>query len=394
MFDSTNRTLAITAERLSKAEIFNKLTKEDLLAIAEFCTEENYTERQAILTEGVPAKNLYVVERGKISLEKKIKIGRHTTERNATISYVGPGNIVGFSTLSSPYTYSTSAICIDQARVIVIDGIQLRTYLEKHPTSGYIFMNSLADIVANRYRQAMYTLTYFLSIVSHELRAPLAAIENYLLTIFGGYAGELNPKQTRMVQRCILRVNDLRVLIGDVVDLARMRPEQIQEDFVLFSPEEVASESIEDTRLAASEKNVKIKVIPPPKFEPIVGARTRIRQVITNLLNNAIKFAPPDSQVTFRAHYNPEQLIFEIQDEGPGIPSEEIPQVFEDFYRASNVGDTIGAGLGLSIAHKIIEAHQGKIIIENIINDGNQLGLRATIIIPRNLCKPKVHPQQ
>jgi signal transduction histidine kinase len=255
-------------------------------------------------------------------------------------------------------------------------------------------MSSLATIIGDRYRNAINTLTYFLSIVSHELRSPLAAIENYLQTMNEGYAGELNSKQKRMIQRSLVRVVDLRNLIGDVVDLARMRPEQIQADFEWFDPGEVGSESIEDARLAAAEKNVKIKVEPPPKFEPIVGARRRMRQVFTNLLNNAIKFSPPDSTVIFRAWYEPETLFFEVEDAGPGIPPEDKSHLFKDFFRGGNVGDTPGAGLGLSIAKKIIDAHNGDIQVENIDQDNDKTGSRFTVLIPRNLMTPEMRRRE
>jgi signal transduction histidine kinase len=255
-------------------------------------------------------------------------------------------------------------------------------------------MNALAVLIGDRYRNAINTLTYFLSIVSHELRSPLAAIENYLQTMDAGYAGELTPKQKRMIQRSLLRVVDLRNLIGDVVDLARMRPEQIQADFEWFDPGEVGAESIEDVRLVAADKDIQIKVEPPPRFEPIVGARRRMRQVFTNLLNNAIKFAPPGSKVVFRARYEPDWLIFEVEDEGPGIPAEDLPHLFKDFFRASNVGDIPGAGLGLSIAKKIVDAHDGEIRVANIQPETGRTGTRFTVVIPRNLKTPEMRRRE
>lgn len=302
--------------------------------------------------------------------------------------------MAGFSTLTYPYIYATSAVCVEPVRVIVIDGEPLRTYLKEHPEAGFKVMNALAALIGGRYRIATNTLTYFLSIVSHELRSPLAAIENYLQTMQGGFAGELNPKQQRMVNRSILRVADLRVLIGDVVDLARMRPEQIQTDFQWFDPGEVGAESLEDVHLAAAEKNITIKVEPPQRFEPIVGARRRMRQVFTNLLNNAVKFAPPDSTIIFRARYKPENIIFEVEDHGPGIPADELPHIFEDFYRASNITDIPGAGLGLSIAKKIVDAHDGEILAENISNEDSLTGTRFTVIIPRNLKTPEMRRRE
>jgi signal transduction histidine kinase len=157
----------------------------------------------------------------------------------------------------------------------------------------------------------------------------------------------LSDKQRRMLQRSVLRVSDLRSLIGDIVDLARMRPEQIQADFELFDPGEVGTESIEDVRLAAGEKNVRIKIEPAPKFEKIVGARRRLRQVFTNLLTNAM-FAVGSAR--HRARYEPDAVIFEVEDEGIGIPPDDQPHIFDDFFRAENVGDVSGVGLGLSIA--------------------------------------------
>jgi len=382
-------TYSVTAERLRRSEIFGNLADADRVAMAEFCREETHQEGEVVLAEGAPAEALFVVERGKLALEKKIQIGRHSTPRNATIGHVEPGKIAGFSTLVTPHVYSTSAVCVEPTRLIRVDGPALRAYLETHPAAGLKVMNQLAALIGDRYRHATDTLTYFLSIVSHELRSPLAAIENYLQTMLGGFAGELNEKQQRMIKRSILRVTDLRALIGDVVDLARMRPEQIQADFEWFDPGDVGTESLEDVRLAAAEKDVRLKVEPPPKFEPIVGARRRMRQVFTNLLNNAIKFSPPGAIVTFRAWYEPETLYFEVEDEGPGIPPGDLPHIFEDFFRADNAGETPGAGLGLSIAKKIMDAHHGKIRVKNLYGE-SESGTRFTVVIPRDLQTPEM----
>jgi signal transduction histidine kinase len=198
-----------------------------------------------------------------------------------------------------------------------------------------------------------------------------------------------------MLNRCVIRVTDLSALISDVVDLARMRPEQIQVDFEWFDPGEVGRESIEDTRLAASEKNIKMRIHPPEEFKPIVGSRRRMRQVFTNLLNNAIKFSPPDSEVQFSAWYEEEYLIFEVVDQGPGIPADDLQYIFTDFFRASNVGESPGAGLGLSIAKKIMDAHNGNILAENLIDgEGAIIGSRFTVQIPLDLQTPEMRRRE
>ena len=385
MLDKPSATLAVTAERLSRTEIFRDLSATHLMAIAEFCHEETYHEAESLLVEGNPAEKLFIVERGKLALDKRVQLGRLSTPRNATIAYVSPGKIAGFSTLVPPHISTTSVICVEATRVIVVDGIALRAYIDEHTAAGLKVMRALATVVSQRYQHSTQSLTYFLSIVSHELRSPLAAIESYLQTLHGGFAGELGPKQQHMIKRSLLRVGDLQSLIGDVVDLARLRPEQIQADFEWFDPGEVGAESIEDAHLAATEKEIRIKVEPPEKFKPIVGARRRMRQVFTNLLNNAIKFSPPGSTVIFRAWYEPEALIFEVEDSGPGIPDQDQPHIFEDFFRASNIEGTQGSGLGLSIAKKIMDAHNGQILVKNLSDENGKSGTCFTVVIPLDL---------
>lgn len=389
--EEVTASLSVFADRLKKSEVFNTVSETDLLEIAKFCTEEIYQDGQVVFVEGEPANKLLVVERGKLAIEKKIQLGRHSTPRNATIAYVNPNQVAGFSTITEPHTHTASIIALEPTRVCALEGEKIREYMASNPEVGYLVLGSLIGLVRGRYRSATDTLTYFLSIVSHELRTPLAAVENYLHTILGGYAGELNSKQEKMLNRCVLRITDLSGLISDVVDLARMRPEQIQADFEWFDPGEVGRESIEDARLAASEKNIQIKIQPPPSFIPIVGSRRRMRQVFTNLLHNAIKFSPPDSTVFFRAWYEDDRLIFEVEDTGPGIPPDDLQFIFTDFFRASNVGDSPGAGLGLSIAKKIMDAHQGAIQVKNLTSDdGAVIGSLFSVIIPLNLNTPEM----
>lgn len=393
MLEATSLSTSILAERLGRSEVFGDLCREDLLAIAEFGNEETFDEGQVLLAEGETAKKLFVIERGRVALDKKVQLGRHSTPRNATIDYIVPGKIAGFSALVYPHIYSTSAVCVEPTRAIVMDGVALRRYMEEHPAAGFKILDTLGSLVSNRYRQATSTLTYFLSVVSHELRSPLAAIENYQQVLLEGFAGELTPKQERMIKRCLLRVTDLRGQIGDVVDLARMRPEQIQMDFTWWNMSVVGTEAIDDVRLAAAEKNIQIQVEPPAQFEPIVGAPRRMRQVFTNLLHNAIRYSPQGSTIIFRAWYEPEVMVVEVEDEGPGIPPEDLPHIFKDFFRASNIEGESGMGLGLSIAKKIVDAHNGQILVRNLEGEDGKTGTCFTVIIPKNLKTPEMRRQ-
>jgi signal transduction histidine kinase len=387
MLKQTEQSLDVLADFLGQSDIFEGLCEAELLAIASFCREETFADDASLLIEGEEANKLYIVQRGKVALEKSVQLGRHSTPRNATIHYIVSGMVIGFSALAWPHVYSTSGVCVEPTRVITVDGPALRSYLANYPEPGYKVMRNLTKLVGGRYRQATSTLTYFLSVVSHELRSPLAAIENYLQVMLAGFAGDLNPKQERMVKRCIIRVTDLRGQIGDVVDLARMRPEQIQTDFAWFDLSEIGNQAIEDVRLAAADKEIRMKVEPPETFEPLVGASRRLRQVLSNLLNNAIRYSPAGSMITFKAWYEPDMVYLTVEDEGPGIPEEDLPHIFKDFYRASNIEGAPGMGLGLSIAKKIVDAHNGQLLVENLLDgdSGEIRGTLFTLIIPRNL---------
>jgi signal transduction histidine kinase len=360
---------------------------EDLEELAGICEIETWEKGEVFAHEDDPADKLRLVLLGRVALEKKIQLGRHGTVRRATTSIVGPGEAVGWSTMAAPYTFTVSCVCVEPCKFIALDSGLLQEFLAKNPHTGYRLMRGIAEIVGTRLKDMTNTLTFFLSIVSHELKAPLAAVENYIEVMLGGFTGDLTPKQERMLERSVLRIHDLRGLINNLLDLARMRPEQIRAEFVRFNPREVGDRSIEDTQLVAKEKGVTIKVDAPDEFRDIVGAPQRLRQVLTNLINNAVKFSPEGSTVTFRSWETEDELFAEVSDEGIGIPLEDQDHIFEDFFRARNVGDVSGSGMGLSIAKKIVDAHEGRIWLESPFEEGKP-GTRFTLAFPRDLPLP------
>lgn len=374
-------------ESLKRFDVFAELPDKALEEIARLTKQEKHPEGTILFKEGSKADKLYLLLEGKISLEIVIQLGSTGTPRRAALNIAGPDNAVGWSSMVPPYSYTSTGVCIEDVNLLVLPGEEIRSYMMEHPDIGYTICQHTASLIRGRMTNATAMLMYFLSIVSHELKRPLAAVENYLQILSGGYAGELTPKQTRLIERSTLRISDLRNLISDILDFARMQPDQIRADFEELDPAELGAEAIEEVRLAASQKNVHLKAIGPTEYLPIVAARRRLRQVIANLLANAIKFSPEGSTVTLTAQDKKEALKIVVMDEGIGIPKDEQEHIFDDFFRASNVGDFRGAGLGLSIAHKIIEAHEGTIEVESPYEEGIT-GAKFTITIPRTLHVP------
>jgi signal transduction histidine kinase len=355
--------------------------------ITQLTSRKRFAKGALLFAEGAYAENFYLIMRGKVTLEKIVQLGRTGTPRRAIINSVGPGHTVGWSSLVPPYEYTSSGVCLEETVCLVIPGEALRQLMGDHPDIGYAILHRVSSIIRGRMTNATGTLTYFLSIVSHELKRPLAAVENYLQILIGGYAGELAPKQKRLMERCTLRLIDLRTLISDILDFARIQPEQIRSDFEWVDPLEIGTEAFEEVRLAASQKNIQLKATGPSQYRPIVAARRRLRQVISNLLANAIKFSPEGSTVILAATEEPDTLVVQILDEGIGIPAEDQENIFDDFFRASNASEFGGAGLGLSIAKKIVEAHDGTIEVESPYLP-DQKGTKFTVVIPRSLTLP------
>lgn len=376
------------AEMLESFELLAGLPTAALERIAAMASEEHHAEGNVLFSEGSPAQALYLVLRGKVSLEKRVQLGRTGTARQASIEVAGPWDAIGWSSLVVPYQYTSSGVCLEDTLVLTVPGVELRQLMEEQPEAGYQLMGRAASIIRTRLASTTALLTYFLSIVSHELKRPLAAVENYLQITLGGYAGEITDKQRRLLERSSLRLSDLRALISDILDFARMQPEQIRADFEWVDPKEIGAEATEEVRLAASQKNIRLKVVGATTFQPIVAARRRLRQVISNLLANAIKFSPDGSTVTLSAHDQVEALVIEVLDEGIGIPPEDQQHVFEDFFRGSNVEDVGGSGLGLSIAKKIVVAHEGQIAVESPYANAAH-GTRIVVRIPRSLSLPR-----
>ena len=383
--------MSASPEILKRFHLFAGLPGEVLASIAPLAEERTLPDGATLFAEGAPANHLFLILDGQVSLEKRVQLGRTGTPRRAPIEVTGAWHEVGWSSLVRPYVYTSSGVVQGGATVLAISGDALRQWMIGNPAVGYEILTRIASIIRHRMESSTANLTYFLSVISHEIKRPLAAVESNLQVLLGGYSGPLEEKQRRLLERSSLRLTDLRALISDVVDFARMQPSQIRSDFELVEPAQIAAEAVEEVRLAAQQKDIQVKVVGPGLFRPIAAARRRLGQVISNLLANAVKFSPEGSTVVLQVHDEPEALVLEVMDEGIGIPAEDQPSVFEDFFRAENAEGFGGAGLGLSIAHKIVDAHDGTITVTSPYQAGRR-GTKFTVRIPRSLTLPGEMP--
>jgi PAS domain S-box-containing protein len=216
----------------------------------------------------------------------------------------------------------------------------------------------------------------FVTTVSHDLRSPLTAILGYVELI--ERAGEINDQQRDFIRRVQLSVQQITNLVTDLLDLGRIEAglETTRES----SPISVlARYAVEGLRASAETRGLQLMVDLPEDLPMVSGDPIRLRQMIGNLLENAIKYTPNGGEVGLSAAAEGDQIILKVYDTGPGIPPADQPYLFDKFFRASNIADgTPGTGLGLSIVKSIVDHHDGRIWVESALTKGTTF----TVVLP------------
>ena len=219
-----------------------------------------------------------------------------------------------------------------------------------------------------------------LSVVAHDLQAPLVAVQSCISYVLEGYAGETNDEQKDWLQRSSRRIDGLLVLITDLLDIPRIELGQLKQEMAEIPLNEVINHSLEGLDIVAKKKNLQLTVELPAQSPVIYGSSRRLQQVITNLTNNAINYTNEGS-INIKLTENADEIRVDVTDTGIGIPSKDLPRLFDEFCRGSNV-EVKGSGLGLSISKRIIIAHGGKIWAESpLLEDGR--GSKFIFTIPK-----------
>ena len=210
----------------------------------------------------------------------------------------------------------------------------------------------------------------FISLVSHELRTPLTSIIGFVSFILDGKAGAINDRQRNSLARVQRQSKRLAALINDLLDISRIESGRIQMEQESISLLDIVTQRLEEIRPQADEKSIRLVLTAPESIPDILGDEARMGQVFTNLIGNAIKFTPDNGEVSVKVEAGGNLLHVEVIDTGPGIPPEERQKIFDKFYQLSDISTRQqgGSGLGLSISKSIVEAHGGKLWID----DGNQ----------------------
>ncbi|MCK5255933.1 MAG: hybrid sensor histidine kinase/response regulator, partial [Deltaproteobacteria bacterium] len=223
----------------------------------------------------------------------------------------------------------------------------------------------------------------FVDMVSHELRSPLSAIRQKLSLIVDGLTGEINEEQGQIVSRVQHRIDGLIGMISNLLDLSRIESGRLVQQKERIALPEIIDETIDLMTQEAEKKELKFEVAIDAQLFPIHADRQSMETVITNLLSNAVKYNREGGSVSISARNRGEFIEVKVADNGVGISKEDLPRIFDKFYRIRSeyTRKVIGSGIGLPLVKAIVEANFGTITVES----ETEKGTTFTVLLPRGI---------
>jgi signal transduction histidine kinase len=221
----------------------------------------------------------------------------------------------------------------------------------------------------------------FVNMVSHELRSPMTAIKLQHEVILDGLAGELTQKQRELLSRAQAKIQGLLELINESLDIAKIEAGHRQLELIPVQLGEVLQEVAHLLEAKAADQKVALQLSVPPDLPPVRADRRSMEEVFVNLVSNAINYSPDGGEVTIAGLSHGDYVEVRISDTGIGIEPEEIPKIFDKFYRVKNpkARQIIGTGLGLALVKGIVEAHRGTVEVESRLGEGSTF----RVLLPR-----------
>ncbi|MDX1688949.1 MAG: GAF domain-containing protein [Candidatus Promineifilaceae bacterium] len=245
-----------------------------------------------------------------------------------------------------------------------------------------VFVERLADRAAvaienarlyQALEQADKAKSDFISLVTHELRVPMTSIRGYTDLLLGEMVGSLNDSQREFLQTVRRNLDRMSVLIRDLSDINRIETGRMKFEMAAFDLREVVGNAVDDLREAIESKDQTITTELPDQLPDVYADRTRIAEVLANLLSNANKYTPQGGAITVRVKPRDDNALVAVADDGIGISEENQARLFTQFFRAEDeaVREQTGWGLGLHIVKKLVEAQGGKVGFESELGEGS-----------------------
>jgi signal transduction histidine kinase len=336
----------------------------------------NRSLRQAL--EGKPVTVVNAVEDERLEYREHIR-------KEGIASILAIPVIINNEILGTLRIYTSEPRRFSSAEISFVEGVASLGALALERAKTLETLNSdlqQCSLDLSRLKNERQNLFHFLSIAAHDLKAPLSAVQTYFGVMLGGFAGEVSCKHRSILERCSSRIVELLELISDLLDISKIEAGQVVGEMEMAPLKAIVDGSVELARTLAQRKRINLEIDVHQRLPQLHCSGTRLKYVLTHLMSNAIVYTAPAGSVKLKTINGRRAIQIEVSDTGIGIPQEELHQVFEEFFRASNNVEAKGTGLGLSIAKKVVEAHGGQIWVESPCTEtGN--GCKFVFTIPK-----------
>ena len=247
------------------------------------------------------------------------------------------------------------------------------TFVIKDFITGYRQLKRLVDEKSRQLENTMQERDKIFRFTAHELKSPITTLRSMLAVIEEVYSSKLNDEVADMLNRAVMRTDQILLMVKDMIDVTQYHHgsrEKVIEEVNFEDWIETVTTQFYDY---AEQKNISIAINKQNKEEMVRLDTPAIEKVLANLINNAIRYSPPNSQVTVTPFVKRNVFGFAVQDAGIGISKEDQTKIFEEFYRGKNARELerLGSGLGLPLVKQIVEQYQGNIFVESELEKGS-----------------------
>lgn len=312
-----------------------------------------------------------------------VRTGRpHVTGNvHAESNYVA-GSLLTHSQLTLPIIHQEhliGVIAIESDQFDAFDPYMLETAVRATTHAAVAIANAL---LYQQVIEANHAKSEFVSMVSHELKTPMTSMRGYVDLMLSGVTGDLTQQQRGFLERVTANIDRMNRQISDLTDISRIETGRLLIVLESIAFANVISETLPTVQGLCDQKQIRLHLDLPPDLPLVTGDKERLVQVLTNLLSNACKYSPPDTDVTVSLHVEnmaanngvaaQPMVVCSVRDNGFGISEEDQQRLFTKFFRADdpNIRQAPGTGLGLSITKGIIELHGGHIWVESELGQG------------------------
>lgn len=270
-------------------------------------------------------------------------------------------------------------------RTDIVELVNPRQYIKRYSSPLYnaeqkqigyliIFHDMTAEVEADRLKSE------FISNASHELRTPVASLKVLVESLLDGAQDDPQLRQS-FLEDVYRELERLHTLVNDLLDLAAFESGRANLKLATVDARKVIEEAVATIVPQAKQRDVELELVVPSSLE-LEADQIRLRQILVNLLANAVKFTPTGGQVRLYAEDATEGVRFRVEDTGIGIPAKDLPHIFDRFFRVTRGRSRLqgGSGLGLTIVKQAVDAHNGRITVESTEGEGTTF----EFVLPRS----------